>query len=51
MSSFSKREKMRRKPFNLRNNRSISFRRLYISRSYCQMVNPGAAGRNYRGEA
>ncbi len=35
-SSFSKREKMRRKPFRRRNNRSTSFRRLYISRSYSQ---------------
>ena len=41
-----KARKMRRKPFNLRNNRSISFRRLYI---HCQ--GSGAAGRNYRGEA
>ncbi len=31
-SSFSNREKMRRKPFNLRNSRSTSLRRLYISR-------------------
>ena len=36
VSSFSKREKMRRNPFNRRNNRSISFRLLYISRSYSQ---------------
>ena len=32
-SSFSKREKMRRNPFNRRNSRSTSFRLLYISRS------------------
>ena len=35
-SSFSNREKMRRNPFNRRNNRSISLRRLYISRLYSQ---------------
>ena len=33
-SSFSKREKMRRNPFNRRNSLSISLRLLYISRSY-----------------
>ena len=33
-SSFSKREKMRRNPFNRRNSLSISLRFLYISRSY-----------------
>ncbi len=35
-SSFSKREKIRRNPFKRRNSRSISLRRLYISRSYSQ---------------
>ena len=33
-SSFSKREKIRRKPFNRRNKRSTSLRLLYISMSY-----------------
>src|SRR5256885_1192503 len=33
-SSFSKREKIRRKPFKRRNSRSISLRFLYSSRSY-----------------
>ena len=33
-SSFSKREKMRRNPFNRRKSLSISLRLLYISRSY-----------------
>ena len=33
-SSFSKREKMRRNPFNRRNSLSISLRLLYTSRSY-----------------
>ena len=33
-SSFSKRENMRRNPFNRRNSLSISLRLLYISRSY-----------------
>lgn len=33
-SSLSNREKMRRKPLSLRNSRSTSFRRLFISRSY-----------------
>src|SRR5262245_13637022 len=37
-SSFSNREKMRRNPFSLRNCRSISLRRLYISRSYSQAL-------------
>ena len=35
-SSVSKREKTQRNPFNRRNNRSISLRRVYISRSYSQ---------------
>jgi len=35
-SSLSKREKILRKPFSLRNNRSISLRRRYIIRSYRQ---------------
>ena len=35
-SSFSKHEKIRRNPFNRRNSRSISLRRLYISRLYSQ---------------
>ena len=35
-SSFSKREKIRRKPLRRRNRRSISLRRLYISRLYIQ---------------
>jgi hypothetical protein len=33
-SSFSNREKMRRKPLSRRNNRSISLRRLYMARLY-----------------
>src|ERR1700721_185545 len=35
-SSFSKREKMRRKPFSLLKSRSISLRFLYRARSYSQ---------------
>ena len=53
-SSFSKREKMRRNPFSRRNNRSISLRRLYISRSYSQgstrVRNGGTTGSNPSGQ-
>ena len=49
-SSFSKREKIRRNPFNRRNNLSISLRLLYISRSYSQgatrVLRGGTTGRN-----
>jgi hypothetical protein len=34
-SSLSKREKILRKPLSLRNSRSISLRRQYMSWSYC----------------
>ena len=45
-SSFSKREKMRRNPFNRRNSLSISLRLLYISPVVLPRMNPGAEGRN-----
>ena len=37
-SSFSNREKMRRKPLSLRNSRSISLRRLYMAALYSHAV-------------
>ena len=43
-SSFSKREKMRRNPFNRRNNRSISLRRLV----HLAVVLPGFDPRSQR---
>ena len=49
-SSFSKREKTRRNPFNRRNNRSISFRLWYIFRSYAhgctRVLRGGTTGMN-----
>ena len=54
-SSFSKREKMRRNPFIRRNNRSISFRLLYISRPYShgsvRLLGGGTTGVNPRSNA
>ena len=37
-SSFSNREKIRRKPLSLRNSRSISWHRLYMTRLYVHAV-------------
>src|ERR1035441_2105688 len=50
-SSLSKREKMRRKPFSLRNRRSISLRRRYIALSYCQGSRRCGPGWNHWNEA
>ena len=45
-SSFSKREKMRRNPFNRRNSLSISFAFLVHLPVVLPRMNPGAEGRN-----
>ncbi len=54
-SSFSKREKTRRKPFRRRNNLSISLRRFYMWPSYCQgstrVANGATTGVNPRARA
>ena len=54
-SSFSKREKTLRKPLRRRNNLSISLRRLYMWRSYCQgstrVAKGGTTGVNPRARA
>ena len=54
-SSFSKREKTRRNPFNRRNNRSISFRLWYIFRSYAhgctRVLGRGTTGMNPKAKA
>ena len=50
-SSFSKREKMRRKPLSLRKSRSISLRLRYMAWSYCQGSRRLRFGRNHRNQA